>query len=386
MKNDPTTDDTATDDPTTHIAIVGCGFVADYYVSTLAGHPGLVLAGVHDHDPDAARRFGRHHHVHVYPTLDDVLDDDRVRVVVNLTNPRSHLEVSEAALRAGKHVYTEKPLATDIAAARALVDLASELGLQISSAPCSLLGETAQTLWRAVRAERVGTVRVVYAEMDEGLVHLMPFRSWSSDAGAPWPYRDEFELGTVIEHAGYVVTWLPAMFGSAVEVVGFADCLIDDKGGVSTAGTDFAVAVVRFESGVVARVTCSLIAPHDHSLRVVGDEGVLSVGDTWYYDAPVHVRRSINIARRHQWLPRRRLPLAGSPRRYKYRGTQQMDFARGVADLADAVATGRTPRLSAEYCLHATEIVLALDQALRGQARYEMTTRCSPIEPMTWAT
>jgi predicted dehydrogenase len=148
------------------------------------------------------------------------LADPRVEIVANLTNPRSHAEVTEAALRAGKHVYSEKPLAMRLDEATQLVELAAERQLLLSSAPCSLLGETAQTLWRAVRDRRVGTVRVVYAEMDEGLVHRMPFASWTSASGAPWPARDEFEIGTVIEHAGYVVSWLPAMFGPAETVTG----------------------------------------------------------------------------------------------------------------------------------------------------------------------
>jgi predicted dehydrogenase len=369
----------------TGIAIVGCGFVADYYMSTLTGHSDVTLIGVFDQDGERMRKFAAHHSVESFDSLDALLSDQRVELVVNLTNPRSHFEISDLSLRAGKHVYSEKPLAMDLGDATSLVKLARASGLQLSSAPCSLLGETAQTLWRAVREGRVGRVRAVYAEMDEGLVHRMPFRTWSSSAGAPWPYRDEFEVGTVVEHAGYVVTWLPAMFGPVISLSGFSDCLIPEKAGVATFGTDFSVAVLRFASGVVARLTCSLVAPHDHSVRVVGDDGVLAVGDTWYYDSPITLRRSINIGRRHQRLPRRRIRLVGSPRRYRYRGTQQMDFARGVADLALAAREGRSPVLSAEYCLHVTEIVLALDTVLRRNAHYEMTTTCDPAQPMPWA-
>ncbi len=375
---------TSPEGPPTRIAIVGCGFVADYYISTLAAHPGLELGGVVDRDAERAAAFALHHGVTRYASLDELLADD-VTIVVNLTNPRSHSAVTRAALSAGKHVYSEKPLATELEVAKQLVDLARSSGLQLSSAPCSLLGETAQTMWKAVRDQRVGTIRAVYAEMDEGLVHRMPFGQWSSEAGAAWPYRDEFELGTVIEHAGYVVTWLPAIFGPVSYIAGFADCLIPDKAGVATSGTDFSVAVLRFESGVVARVTCSLVAPHDHSLRIVGDRGVLATDDTWFYDSSVTVRRSVNILRRHQWLPRRRISLSGSPRKYRYRGTQQMDFARGIADLAEAIRDGRPPRLSAEYCLHTNEIVLALDTALRTSTRYDMTTSFDPVEPMPWA-
>lgn len=367
------------------IAIVGCGFVADYYVSTLPGHPGLELVGVYDHIPERATAFAAYHKVSRFGSLDELLADQRVEIVVNLTNPRSHYAVTKASLLAGKHVYSEKPLAMELGQACELVDLAERNGLQLSSAPCSLLGETAQTIWKALRGGTLGKVRAVYAEMDEGLVHQMPFRSWKSASGTPWPYQDEFEVGTIIEHAGYVVTWLPAFFGPALSVTGFADCLIPEKGGVATDAPDFAVAVVRFTSGVVARLTFTLIAPHDHSLRIVGDRGVLSTPDTWFYNSPIYIRRSINIKRRHLWLPRRKLALAGKARRYNYRGTQQMDFARGVADLAAAIGEQRSPRLSARYCLHANELVLALNNTLRQSCTYAMTTSFDPIEPMPWA-
>ncbi len=367
----------------TGIAIVGSGYVADYYVDTLRTYPWLEVVGITDRDPERARQFATRHGFHQFRSTDEAITDSRVDIVVNLTNPASHYEVSRAALLAGKHVYSEKPLAMDLAEATELVELAEQRELLLSSAPCSLLGETAQTLWQAVRANRVGRVRVVYAELDEGMVHQYPFKYWKSVSGFPWPYRDEFKVGTVIEHAGYVVTWLPAMFGPAVSVAGTSACLIDRKAGVDTDGTDFSVGVIQFESGVVARVTCSLIAPRDHSLTVVGDDGILTVDDHWFYDSPVRSRRSINIQRKHLWLPRRRIRPTGPGHRYKRKGDQNMDFARGLADLAHAVAEGREPCLSARYCLHATELVLALNTALRTSSSYDMTTSCEPPDPMS---
>src|SRR5690349_20130096 len=103
------------------LALVGCGYVADYYLATLANHPGLELAGVHDRDPDRAERFARHHRARKYASFDEILSDRVVDLVVNLTNPASLFAVSSAALLAGKHVYTEKPLATALAEAEELV-------------------------------------------------------------------------------------------------------------------------------------------------------------------------------------------------------------------------------------------------------------------------
>jgi predicted dehydrogenase len=167
------------------IAFVGCGFVADFYLRTLSLHPELSLAGVMDRDEKRASAFSAFHSVRRYVTLDELLEDKSVEAVVNLTNPASHYEVSKAALQAGKHVYTEKPLAMELAQAAELVELAERRGLYLSSAPCSLLGQTAQTVWKALRENAIGTVRAVYAEMDDGMVHRMPYRKWFSESGVP---------------------------------------------------------------------------------------------------------------------------------------------------------------------------------------------------------
>jgi predicted dehydrogenase len=372
------------------IAIVGCGFVADYYMKTLPGHPELQVTGVYDRSRRRCAQFASHHNVPTHGSLEEVLADARADIVLNLTNPRSHYEVSRACLLGGKHVYSEKPLAMKLDDARELVELAEERKLLITSAPCSLLGETAQSVWKAIREDAIGKVRLVYAEMDEGMVFRMPYKKWTSESGAPWPYKDEFEVGTTIEHAGYVVSWMPAIFGPALTITGFSTCLFPDKETdvpLDMISPDFAVACIRFASGIVARLTCSLVASHDHSLRIVGDRGELSVGDTWYYTAPISIRRWVNFRRRHIEIPwRKKYPLAAKGGRYHYRGTQQMDFARGVAELAAAVTEQRPNRLSARYSLHVNEIALAVNNATENGNTYQMTTTFEPVAPMPWAT
>ena len=166
-----------------NIAIVGCGFVADYYLATLPSYPELKLIGVTDRDPDRAARLAAFHSVPRFGSLDDLLSDGRVELVINLTNPRSHHDVTKTCLEAGKHVYSEKPFAMELEEAQELVAIAERRGLGLASAPCSLLGETAQTLWKALRERVVGTVRLVYAEMDDGMVFRMPYRRWVSRRG-----------------------------------------------------------------------------------------------------------------------------------------------------------------------------------------------------------
>jgi len=375
---------------TAGVALVGCGFVADFYVRTLAAYPQLELLGVTDRDSARASSLAAHHGLNAYPTLADLLHDDRVAIVVNLTNPRSHFEVSRAALEAGKHVYSEKPLAMTFGEARELVTLARRAERLLGSAPCSVLGETAQTLWRALRQRLIGDVRLVYAEMDDGMVHRMPHSLWVSESGARWPSRDEFETGCTLEHAGYYVTWLTAFFGPVGRVTAFASRRVPDKLGddpsLATETPDFSVACLEFQSGVVARLTCSIVAPHDHSLRIIGDEGLLSTKDCWYYGSPVRLQRTLRIRRRTILNPfSRSVPLARRSRRFLTRASAQMDFARGIAEMASALDENRPCRLSAEYGLHNTEVVLAIQGSPRLGTPYLVETTFAPMAPMPWA-
>lgn len=372
---------------------MGCGFVADYYMATLANHPELELVGVYDRNEKRCDHFHRFYRVPRFATLEAALNDPTVALIVNLTDPRSHNAVTKAALEAGKHVYSEKPFAMSFTEATALVDLAIKRDLRLISAPCSLLGETAQTVWKALRENRVGKVRLVYAEMDDGLVHRMPFRKWTNASGTPWPFKDEFEIGCTLEHAGYYLPWLTAFFGPAQSVTAFSSCLVPDKlpdAHLEPADTpDFSVALIQFASGIVARLTCSIVAPHDHSLRIIGDDGVLYVDDCWYYRAPVYTRRLVTFRRRTFLSPlRQRVKLAASGRRQqvKIRGAQNMDFCRGIAAMAAAIAA-KEPchHFSERFSLHNTELALAIHNAREGGSKVILTTTFDPLEPLPWA-
>lgn len=374
------------------LAIVGCGFVADLYMRTLKLHPQLSVTGVYDREPERAERFARYHGLRVYRSLDELLADPATVLVANLTNPDSHFAVSDACLRAGKHVYSEKPLAMSFDEANKLVELARQKNLLLSSAPCSLLSESAQTFARALREGHVGRVRAVYAEMDDGLVHRMPYRKWKSDSGSPWPFVDEFRVGCTLEHAGYSLTWLTGFFGPARAVTAFASVQIPDKAPElppDETGPDLSVACIEFASGVVARLTCSLIAHHDHQLRVFGDAGVLWTNDTWHYRSPVYLRKFVTIRRRMILSPlRKRMKMAGTHLpEPDYRGASHMDFCRGIADMADALAQGGQARLSADFSLHVTELALAISEAKAGGVhRRELVSTFQLPAPMPWAT
>jgi predicted dehydrogenase len=386
-----------------NLAIVGCGYVSEFYRKTLGNYPQLSLIGLFDKSEANARRFHQRMPARIYSGLPELLDDREIDIVLNLTNPCSHFEITQACLQAGKHVYSEKPLAMDARTARALVTLAHERDLYLASAPCSMLSETAQTVWKALRENLIGRVRLVYANFDDGMIapKLTPWQ-WQNESGVAWPAKDEFEVGCTYEHAGYVLTWLAAFFGPARKMTSFASCLIPDKGiRVVSMAPDFTVGCLEYDGGIVARVTCGLVAPHDKSLSIIGDDGIILVPDVRNEAAPVRVRsipsqgwramleRRVNSLRKlanlpglREWHAWRTYPMIAQPRGRFVSAEKPVDFCRGPAELANAIREKRGCRLSAELGAHLTELIERLQYPERFKGRNEIESTFDSIEPL----
>lgn len=369
----------------TGIAVVGCGYVSDFYLRSLADYPELTLIGVYDLQPDRAETVGVRYGVHVYKEMAELLADDRVRIIVNLTNPSSHASVTLAALEAGKNVYSEKPLATDLASGRRIVDEAERTGFLVACAPANILGESFQTLWRELRKDAVGTPHLVYAQLDDGAIHMMGFREWRNGQGISWPYRDEFENGCNVEHSSYHLTVMTTMFGPIRRVVADHATLMPDKlpaGEEGFVGPDYFTASLTFDSGLVSRLTCSIVAPVDRSLTVVGDGGVLRLDNCWDLGSRITVRQAVpgnwNYLKEARDIPLVR-PFVNRDKNFI---SHPMDFTRGIADLAAATLERRKPRLSAEQALHVLEVTLAMSSSAGVT---DITSKFDQSEPMPWA-
>lgn len=370
----------------TGIAFIGTGFVADYYMTTLANHPQLRLAGVWDADPDRLKQFCNYWNVRSYASEAESLSDPAVTIVVNLTTPESHHAVNRAALLAGKHVYCEKPLAMTVDQARELVSLAAERGLVLAGAPANALSDACGHCAEILRSGVIGTPRLAYAEMEDGPVFRDKWQEWRSRSGAKWPAVHEFEIGCTLEHAGYATSWLVSLFGPVSNVAAFSALTFPNKGpgteGLAL-GPDFSVGCLTFRSGLVARLTSGLAAPRDRSLTIVGDKGAIVVRDLWDNRSPVHVelaggKRPLlhRLIERVEWQFQRKFPFrltAGKPVAYPQAAEKnslpaypsQIDFVRGIAAQADAIRSGTRPLFSGETALHLTDIVLALNAGKR---------------------
>jgi predicted dehydrogenase len=357
------------------IAVVGCGYVADFYGSTLPNHRQLNLVSAYDLRTDRMMSFCDRYGAEPTNGLSDILADPRVSIVVNLTPPHAHDDINYRVVSADKNLYCEKPLGMNAERVAELGAEASRRQVLVAAAPCSILGESAQTLWRALRDGIIGRPRLVYAELENGPLPYLGSDQWTNLRGVPWPTADELAVGCTLEHAPYYLTWLVAMFGRVVSVKSDAYTVLKDQWPAETQmAPDLTVGVLTMESGVICRITCGWVAPPDLSLTVVGTHGTLRVDDAWRYRAPVTLRRRQPAnAKQHDYLTAPTLlPLVdtGWPATVaSYEDSHDMDVSRGIAELADAVTGLRRLTLDADDHAHVTEVCLMLASGSCGPVR-----------------
>ena len=347
------------------VALVGCGNIAERYARQMIAE-GLELAGATDLLPGRAAAFVAEHGGVEYASLEALLGADEVDVVVNLTAPQAHAEVTAAALEAGKHVHSEKPLALSHAEAQELVALAAARGVALSCAPATLLGEAQQTAWKLLREGAVGRVRVAYAEANWGRIE-----SWH-----PAP-ESLLGVGALVDVGVYPLTILTAIFGPARRVTAYATLVEPDR--VRRDGVpfrletpDWITAVVELADGTVARVTATFyVGPSkQRGLELHGDDGSLYLAAWAEADSRLELQER---GGEYAPVPLLREPFAGIP------------FGRAVADLAAAVQEGRRPRASGEHAAHVAEILDAAKRSYEGGGAVAVTSEFDPPPPLEWA-
>ena len=374
-----------------NISIIGTGFVADLYMRSLETFPDIKLLKVYDKNPERLSAFCDFWKVEAASDMDDLLaiiDGIKPDLILNLTNPYSHYEVSKQCLEAGLNVYSEKPLATEMEHAQILYDMAKTKNLILASAPCSFLSEVAQTLWLAVRTKVIGEAMLVYAELDDDFISQAPYKKWFSESGAPWPYKDEFEVGCTLEHAGYYLTWLMMIFGPVKKVVAASAELVKNKvSGLEKSTPDYSTATLFFKNGVVGRITCGIVAPHNHSLRIIGDKGVLEVNESWNNVAKVKYRKRLTVRRRLMNSPfAKTFRIKGKTHpKVPRRGAAAMNFALGPNEILEAIKQNKTDTNYAGFALHLNEVTLAINNAHDNSGVQIMKTDCPTLSPMSWA-
>ena len=218
--------------------------------------------------------------------------------------------------------------------------------------------------------------------MDDGYVPQAPYDKWLSESGAPWPYEDEMRTGCTLEHAGYVLTWMIAIFGSITSITAFSAPTIDKGLDPECMTPDMSVGVLRFASGPILRLTITVVAPHNHEMLITGDKGVFEIKDTWNNYAKVFFRKRMRIRRRllESPVPKHlRFGKKQSGARAARRGSSTMDYFLGPAKLLDFISADVLDRRATDLALHTTEATLALQNAGETSSTYVMQTTCDPL-------
>jgi predicted dehydrogenase len=288
-------------------------------------------------------------------TPEELLAEDEVEIVLNLTIPAVHAEVSMAALEAGKHVYTEKPLAVSLEDGQRMLELAMEGDLRIGCAPDTFLGGGLQTCRKVMDEGIVGEpVAVTAFMMNHGPEDWHPNPDFFYQPGA----GPMFDLGP------YYLSTLASLMGPVRRVTGSARVTFPERTISSQphAGTSITVnipthvaGVMDFEGGPVGTLVTSFDVWSEYQSRIdlYGTEGTLSVPDPNTFGGPVWLWRSDEAA----WTE---VPLT-----HPYTGNCR---GLGLADMAQALRSGRAHRATGELGMHALEIIHAfLDSSERGE-------------------
>ncbi|KAF9111890.1 hypothetical protein BGX30_007422, partial [Mortierella sp. GBA39] len=136
--------------------IIGCGNISAIYLENLKKSPVVEVVAVADLVTERAQARAEEFGIANAYTVDELLGDQEIELVINLTIPGSHASIDLAALEAGKHVYAEKPLATSLQDGKRVVELAEQKGLRAGSAPDTFLGSGVQTAKAAIEAGKIG--------------------------------------------------------------------------------------------------------------------------------------------------------------------------------------------------------------------------------------
>lgn len=348
------------------VALVGAGNIADRYAEAIVRADGLELAGATDIAAGRAAVLAAQFGGTSYPTVAALLADDGVNTIVNLTAPQAHAEVTAAALEAGKHVHSEKPLALRHEDAAALVELADACGLRLSSAPATLLGEAQQTLWKRIRAGDIGRPRAGYAEANWDRLER-----WHPDP------RSLYAVGPLVDVGVYPLAILTAIFGPVRRAQGFATTLEPERALLdgtpfAPGAPDFVVAVLEHADCVVTRLTATFyVGPSkQRGIEVHGDTGSVYMPTWAEFDSRVELQQR---GREYETIPPVREPFHG------------IDWSRALVDLAEAIDQGRPHRAGAEHAAHGVEVLNAVAASVERGGVVDVHSDFPRPEPMEWA-
>ncbi len=352
----------------TRVGIIGCGNISNIYLKNTAQLPGLKLIACADLVMERAEAKAQEHGIRAM-TVEDLIASPDIDMIVNLTIPAAHAPVNLAALHSGKHVYTEKPLATTRADGQRTVELAAEKGLRVGSAPDTFLGGGLQTCRKLIDDGAIGVPVAAVAFMaGHGPEGWHPDPDFFYKPGA----------GPMFDMGPYYLTALVSLLGPVVRVTGstrisFPERLITAparSGQKITVETPTHLAgVLDFASGAVASMITSFdVWAHNlPRIEIYGSEGSLQVPDPNTFGGPVRIR----LAGEKEW---RDVELT--------HGYDVNSRGLGAADMALAVSQGRPQRASGDLAMHVLDLMCSFQEASESERHVRVATTCERPAPL----
>jgi len=343
------------------IGVIGCGNISSAYLEIQKQFAVLDVVAVADLDMVRAREKAQQFDIPRACSTEELLADDEIRIVLNLTTPLAHTEVNLAAIAAGKHVYTEKPLAVNTQDGRKVLEAAETAGLLVGSAPDTFMGAGHQTARKLIDDGWIGTPVAACAFMT-----CRGHESWHPDP----EFYYQVGGGPMLDMGPYYLTDLVNLLGPIARVCGSArksfqtrtitadegkyGQVIDVQVPTHVAGT------IDFQCGAVGTIVMSfdIVAADLPRIEVYGSEGTLSVPDPNCFGGPVYVQRS------------------GGEKREVPRSHTYADNTRsiGLADMACSLQSGRKHRACGELAYHVLEVMEAFAASCRSAKHVEIST------------
>ncbi len=353
----------------TKIGVIGCGQISSIYMEAPATFDILNIAACADIDMEKAHAQAKRFSIPKVCTVEELLADPEIEIVLNLTIPRVHSDIGLAAISAGKSTYSEKPLAVTRDQGKALLDAAHTKNLRAGCAPDTFLGGGIQTCIKLIDDGQIGTPIAATAFMlNHGPEswHLAP-DFYYQPGGGPM-----FDMGP------YYFTALIAMLGPVRRVTGSTRASFPERtitnsleyGRKITVNTPtHIVGVLDFANGAIGNIITSFdVWSHQlPRLEIYGTEGSLSVPDPNTFSGPVRIRRTED----REW---RDVPLT--------HGYTKNSRGIGLADMAYAVHAHTPQRASGEMAYHVLDIMQAIHEASAEGRHIELSSTCERPAPL----
>ena len=355
----------------TSIGIIGCGNISSIYLQAPGLFDNLQVNACADIDMERAISQANRYGIPKACTVEELLADPEIEIVVNLTVPNAHAEVSLQAIAAGKVVYSEKPLAIRRIDGKAILDAAGARGLHIGGAPDTFLGGGFQTCIQLINEGQIGTpVAATAFKLNHGMERWHPDPYFFYQPGA----------GPMFDIGPYYLTALIAMMGPISRVTASVQTTFPERTVTSEPkfGMNIPVntpthiaGIMEFASGAIGTILTSFDVWHQRLpfIEIYGTEGTLSTPDPNRFDGPVYIRRA-NDETWHE------VPLT-----HGYTGNSR---GVGIADMAHAKRSGRLHRAHGDMAFHVLDIIESFMQSATEGRHITLNSTCArpaPLDP-----